>query len=491
VNRTTRRGVDQTLRGSGAELSRPRPRARRVACLAALALVQPACGSSRAEPDQKIGVIVPAASIQLGGAGFQAPHAISASPQTLVVSGAFDGSFNYAGQSLGAVGGLDGFVVAMSPAGELRFLRQVGGDGDDDIRDVQVEPSGNILVAGHVTTSAILGDAALDARSEWTALVAELSSDGSTRWALTASGAGVQDANAVAIGPDGSIYCAGDFTQTLSFGDTVLTADGRSDAYLAKFSSAGEPLWLRAIGGAGTQSVHELHVGSDGAILVSGGFQESLAVGGARGVPSPMIDQTPFVASFLDTGELAWLNSELVFINHDHAAYLASHDQHSQHVSLGRVSVSEAAAGSLRVAVAYEELSGLNGEVVAHPAVSTLSVLELATDGARLSFTTLESSESLLQLGGLSTLSDRTMLGASWTGSLDTGSPQHADGPRSLLVAGLAADGQLSVPRQFSVEGISLTATDVAAQGDTFWTTARWSDVASGDVDALVLSFQP
>jgi hypothetical protein len=47
------------------------------------------------------------------------------------------------------------------------------------------------------------------------------------------------------------VYATGIFSDTCSFGDTVLISKGSSDFYVSKFDNEGKLMWIKQFGGSG------------------------------------------------------------------------------------------------------------------------------------------------------------------------------------------------------------------------------------------------
>ena len=62
--------------------------------------------------------------------------------------------------------------------------------------------------------------------------------------AFGSSGNGSNVANAIKAAPDHSLYVAGQFSGTATFGGTTVTATGAFDIFLAKYSPSGSLLWI-------------------------------------------------------------------------------------------------------------------------------------------------------------------------------------------------------------------------------------------------------
>ncbi|MDQ3048934.1 MAG: hypothetical protein M3R27_15395 [Bacteroidota bacterium] len=68
----------------------------------------------------------------------------------------------------------------------------------------------------------------------------------SFEWAKAIGMIGNPDVGTAAVSDkDGNVYMTGYFTGTTSFGDTILSSVRGSNSFIAKYSSAGNLLWVR------------------------------------------------------------------------------------------------------------------------------------------------------------------------------------------------------------------------------------------------------
>ncbi|MFO0866898.1 MAG: SBBP repeat-containing protein [Gemmataceae bacterium] len=92
-----------------------------------------------------------------------------------------------------------------------------------------------------------------------------------------AAGSTVQ-ANAVVVDGSGNVYIAGSYTNDATFpasGGTTLTAKGNSDAFVAKFDSAGAKVWVQSLGSSGNDVANAIALDNNGDIIVAGSFSGS------------------------------------------------------------------------------------------------------------------------------------------------------------------------------------------------------------------------
>lgn len=223
-------------------------------------------------------------------------------PDFPVTPGAYDTSFG-GGRGRGPHEPTDGFVMSLSPAGELRWATYVGSSGDDITRAIQILPDGGIAVSGGntdrgdlPTTPGVVKPKLGGKKDAW---IAVLEPDGSRVRFLSYVGpsddvdTGDETLRAIGWDAHGSLWIAGTTDGT----DLVASADafqplhgGGGSAFVAKLSPDGQRMpYLSWLGGSGGENI-ETEGLSDaaGAFYLAGGSSSAdfpATQGAERGSP--------------------------------------------------------------------------------------------------------------------------------------------------------------------------------------------------------------
>jgi hypothetical protein len=196
----------------------------------------------------------------------------------LALSVASDGSVLWAGshssdsfadsEPLKDSGGLDTFIAKVGVDGSYAWVRSEGGPGDDSGEAIASDPSGGVYLAGNVISE-----------SPSNLFLLRYDQNGSLSWAKKAGGAFSDTIASIAADLTG-VYLTGSFEGTATFEDTLLTSQGSSDAYLAKYSSSGSLAWAERFGGSGSVRADRVALDPFGNPSILGSFEGSIAVGG-------------------------------------------------------------------------------------------------------------------------------------------------------------------------------------------------------------------
>lgn len=189
-----------------------------------------------------------------------------------------------------AGGNLDAYLSKFDGSGNKAWTRQFGSIGDDWARAVAVDGEGNIVVAG---------EAAEDVPGKFQvygfsgAYVRKFGTDGNELWMRHFGVRPFSQANGVAVDQAGNIFLAGQVAGALP-GQEGL---GSNDAFLRAYDKNGEELWTRQFGTEGGDIAAAVSVNADGEIFVVGESNVTRAL-------QQII--FPFIRKFDGTGSLVW-----------------------------------------------------------------------------------------------------------------------------------------------------------------------------------------
>jgi hypothetical protein len=128
-------------------------------------------------------------------------------------------------------------------------------------------------------------------------------------WEKAAEGGGMKGDNRqnYCIDSDGNLYLTGYFRENAFFGGATLhSANGKNDAFLAKYNAAGNPVWAISGGSDGSSMGYNVTLDQKGNIYVCGIFEKNISF--ARVMTLADAGTRVFVAKFDGDGRMVWLN---------------------------------------------------------------------------------------------------------------------------------------------------------------------------------------
>lgn len=190
------------------------------------------------------------------------------------LAGAFSTETDLGGGTLPSAGLFDAFVATYADDGDLRWARRLGGTGYDGGSALSFDAAGALLVTGYF---GLFGDAvnfgggAVASHGGADAFVAKYkASDGSYLWSNSFGGERDDYANALGVDPWGNVVIAGEFQGSVAFAGTSASAKGQFDAFVARLSPEGLPIWWQRYGDLINDKAHGVAIDFDGNSYITG-----------------------------------------------------------------------------------------------------------------------------------------------------------------------------------------------------------------------------
>jgi hypothetical protein len=191
----------------------------------------------------------------------------------------FNGAADFGSGTIGAEGQYGLGLVRFGADGRTMWARPFEGDGDGWISDVEVDPRGRIYAGGRFEGSRDLGGGLVATAGERrnTMFVASYDDDGEHLWSKTFGGAGgYENVHEIKVHPSGDLIIAGLFRGTMDLG-APISSEGFDDGFVARIGPSGEHRWTRRFGGPWGDNLDAIAVGPSGEIALIGHFRGRVA----------------------------------------------------------------------------------------------------------------------------------------------------------------------------------------------------------------------
>lgn len=249
----------------------------------------------------------------VGGTGRQSLTGVAVGADGRIVAAGLTGGVTFTPTGLYVPNNDDGFIVGLSPAGEVDTFEAYGGYAEQGVARVALDAYGNVAVTGffHFLVEADGQTAFCTVSGQWCAFVAMHSSVLDLMWIRGFSGDGVSIGTDVAF-HDGNVVMAATFAGWGTFGvpcdsdaePTVFSGHSavalETDVLFAAFDTNGTCLRGAAFGIDGNSDVRAVAPAPDGAVHIAGGFTGSIAF--TDPALSKAQDRTTYIAKLPPTG---------------------------------------------------------------------------------------------------------------------------------------------------------------------------------------------
>ncbi|MCF8256372.1 MAG: hypothetical protein K9J06_02400 [Flavobacteriales bacterium] len=128
-------------------------------------------------------------------------------------------------------------------------------------------------------------------------------------WAMEAGGLGLDAGRAVCTDPDGNVIMVGSYSGVAQFGDTTLVGLGGPDAFIGKYTSEGDLLWMQTVRGPSEDLARGVTTDHEGNILVTGHFTHSAYFILTEADTVELLSagkKDVFIAKYAPDGQLIW-----------------------------------------------------------------------------------------------------------------------------------------------------------------------------------------
>lgn len=203
--------------------------------------------------------------------------------------------------------GSDDIIFGQTTAsGEPLWMVHAGSNLDDELKALELTASGDIIVAGAFWQEITFGDTTISSSANPKAIfLVNYTQSGQLNWAQSISGGALKAVEDLVVSPDGSLLITGFFSDQLFIQDTVLTANGSTDLFLAKFQADGSLDWALSNGQIGDTRATVCAVDSEGDIIVSGHYNDTTFIANTL-LFANTFDEDVFVAKYSNEGDAIW-----------------------------------------------------------------------------------------------------------------------------------------------------------------------------------------
>lgn len=182
--------------------------------------------------------------------------------------------------NLTAVNG-DGFLSKLDADGNFDWAFQIGSSSGDSGNAIYIDELDQIYFTGSFSNTADFdpsGDSySLSSAGSADVFLMKITADATLTWATSFGSVDEDYGYGIAVDPFGNVYATGVFDGTVDFDPSADVSSGSSnglyDIYVSKFTSSGNFIWSRQLGGPEYDFGVSLATDDNGAVYLGGIFQ--------------------------------------------------------------------------------------------------------------------------------------------------------------------------------------------------------------------------
>ncbi|HEY4798691.1 MAG TPA: SBBP repeat-containing protein, partial [Bacteroidia bacterium] len=223
------------------------------------------------------------------------------------ITGYFDSIITFDSTRLYSAGGTDVYIAKYDPDGILLWAKQIGGRNDDYSSGISTDITGNCYITGYFYiqgTTNSFGSTSMTEAGDADMFISKFSADGNLIWVRNGGGRGQDASFGIATDANGNSYICGYFTGTAVFGNFKVTSAGYSDIFVSKYDAGGNLIWIKTCGGAYQDEAYAIATDIAGNCYVTGYFTGNVNFGGTNLTSAGFFDTDVFFLKFNPSGNL-------------------------------------------------------------------------------------------------------------------------------------------------------------------------------------------
>jgi len=208
-------------------------------------------------------------------------------------------------------GDYDWLLVKYDVSGNVVWAKNGGSTAGDIAYGVGLDSTGNVYVTGHFSGTMTVDGVTVTSSGLFDIFIAKYNSSGVLLWLKKAGGTGSDISHGLVVDGSGNLGIVGEFQNTATFGTRSVKAAGLGDAFIAKYDTNGNNLWVRG-GGSTTSFAGDpaKAVAVDGAnnFYMTGDYTGTATFDGLTVTNTGTSGTDIFVAKYNSDGLIQWLH---------------------------------------------------------------------------------------------------------------------------------------------------------------------------------------
>jgi hypothetical protein len=234
---------------------------------------------------------------------------ISCSDSMICLAGSFSDTLHMADTTLISFGVEDVFIAMFTPDGKLKHLTTVVGIGNEQVRALAFAPNGNLGITGSFDNSVLIQDQIIQTTGGKDIFVAVIDTAGKLKWLKSIGGFGDDYGYAITTNSNNDYFVSGNFVHNIQMPDengNLVDMDAGSpfgNAFIAKYNATGDLKASYNLPATSEDYCQSLIAGNDGMITAAGNFYQSLQIPGMGSDTTTLLtkgERDIFLLRFMD-----------------------------------------------------------------------------------------------------------------------------------------------------------------------------------------------
>ena len=173
---------------------------------------------------------------QMGGANMDLGYGIALDSQdNILLTGGFSGTATFGGNTLTTAGIYNElYLLKLDPSGNDIWHKQQAATSNNVGISVKVNSNNDVYLASDFNGTAQVGSSSYISSGSGDLYIVKYNSSGTKLWSIQGGGNNFDDMRDMSLDPSGNVYISGRYRNTATYGVSTITSTGSDDVFLAK-----------------------------------------------------------------------------------------------------------------------------------------------------------------------------------------------------------------------------------------------------------------
>jgi hypothetical protein len=202
----------------------------------------------------------------------------------------------------------DIFVAKFDVNGNCLWAKSIGGADYEYGSAIAVDDAGNVYATGYFESPSItFGTQTINNAGYRDVFLLKFDASGNAAWIKSYGGSDAEEGTGVGVDQAGNVYLTGYFSSSsIDFGGGPLSTAGGYDIFIAKFSTGGNHVWSKNIGGTDYERGLAISTDASGNSYFTGYYQSASVTFGATTLTNAGTGYNLFVSKINSDGIISW-----------------------------------------------------------------------------------------------------------------------------------------------------------------------------------------
>jgi type IX secretion system substrate protein len=202
------------------------------------------------------------------------------------------------------------FISKYDSTGNLLFVKKLKGNVQATGLKIKCDALNNIYISGYFKNKLIIGVDTIYSTGKKDGFLIKYTSQGNPLWVKSFGGKDDDELSSLAIDRENNVICSGTFTDTAYIDTMQFISKGSKDIIIFKLNSAGQFNWIKKEGDANEEEIASISIDNSDNIIACGSFKGFTIISNdsINSNAASILYDDGFLAKYDSSGNKVWVN---------------------------------------------------------------------------------------------------------------------------------------------------------------------------------------